>query len=108
MLSGLRTLANLSNLAKRSLRILTSSSGSHVVERAVSRESRNIVEMETRNGDGKNITCESFDVGEENGDFFVSVNVNLVKLVRLKVSVGALLFLRNVADHLLRHEARQY
>ena len=51
-------------------------------------------------------TCEPLDVGEEDGDLLVAVDVDLVELVGLEVALHALLLLRDVADHLLRHELR--
>ena len=53
-------------------------------------------------------TCEPLDVGEEDGDLLVAVDVDLVELVGLEVALHALLLLRDVADHLLRHELRQH
>ena len=53
-------------------------------------------------------TCEALDVGEQDGDLLVAVDVDLVELVGLEVAVGALLLLRDVSDHLLGHEARQH
>ena len=53
-------------------------------------------------------TCKALDVCEEDGDLLVAVDVDLVELVGLKVAVGALLLLRDVADHLLGHERRQH
>ena len=53
-------------------------------------------------------TCKSLDVREEDGDLLVAVDVDLVELVGLEFAVRALLLLRNVDDHLLRHELRQH
>ena len=53
-------------------------------------------------------TCKPLDVGEEDGDLLVAVDVDLVELVGLEVALHALLLLRDVADHLLRHELGQH
>lgn len=56
---------------------------------------------------GKRPTREALDVGEEDGDLLVSVDVDLVELVGLELARRPLLLLRDVADHLLCHEARK-
>ena len=55
----------------------------------------------------KSFTGKSFDICKQDGDLFVSVNVNLVKLDRLEISSGLFLLQGDVPDHLLGHETRQ-
>ena len=105
-LSYVLTLASLSKRAKRSLRILTSSSGSHVVDNA--KIEQTFCDFLWWKWTASYVTCKPFDVSKQNGNLFVAMNINLVKLAGLKFTQCSFFFKGNVTDHLLGNKGRQY